>query len=154
MGLRPETSSAHAVRRRVKNLDGMRPAGEADVRKELQTMGDQLNIDRNRTAVLIMDYQNDIVGRIADGQGVLERAAAVIRGSRRANMPVIYVVVRFREGYPEVSLRNKGFGAVKESGRLQEGTQGAEIHPAVLPGPGDIIVTKRRVSAFSTTDLV
>ena len=28
-----------------------------------------------------------------------------------------------------------------------------EIHPAVAPIPGDIVVTKRRVSAFAGSDL-
>jgi nicotinamidase-related amidase len=36
---------------------------------------------------------------------------------------------------------------------LREGTPGAEIHARVAPQPGDIVVTKRRVGAFPTTDL-
>jgi len=66
---------------------------------------------------------------------------------------VIYVVVRFREGYPEVSPRNKLFQNIKAAGRLREGTPGAEIHPQVAPRSGEVIVTKRRVGAFSTTDM-
>jgi nicotinamidase-related amidase len=68
-------------------------------------------------------------------------------------VPVVYVVVRFRDGYPEINLQNKLFSSFKESGRLREGTLEAEIHAKVAPQPGDIIVTKRRVGAFSTTDL-
>jgi len=62
-------------------------------------------------------------------------------------------VVRFRDGYPEINPRNKLFSSLKESGRLREGTSGSEIHGRVAPQPEDIVVTKRRVGAFSTTDL-
>ncbi len=117
-------------------------------------MAEALTIDREHTAVLIMDYQNDIVsGVTANYPHLLDRAAAVVRGARQAGVPVIYVVVRFRPGYPEVSARNKLFSGLKAAGRLAEGTPGAEIHAQVAPQPGDVIVTKRRVGAFSTTDM-
>ena len=117
-------------------------------------MADTLQIDRGRTAVLIMDYQNEIVSNFAAQQpGLLARAATVLAAAREAGLPVIYVVVRFRPGYPEVSPRNKLFGGIREAGRLQEGAEGAEIHPQVAPQAGDVVVTKRRVGAFATTDL-
>jgi len=111
--------------------------------------------DSAKTAVLIMDYQNDIVGMLPENKQspLLEKASAILKESRRAGLLVIYVVVRFRDGYPEINPRNKLFGSLKASGRLREGTRGAEIHPKVAAQPGDIIVTKRRVGAFSTTDL-
>jgi len=37
--------------------------------------------------------------------------------------------------------------------RFADGDPGAVIHPAVAPADGDIIVTKRRVSAFAGSDL-
>jgi nicotinamidase-related amidase len=114
-----------------------------------------LKVDASRTALLVMDYQNDIVDMVAaQDQGVLlEHASTLIAGARQAGIPVIYVVVRFREGYPEVSSLNQRFAGLKQSGRMREGTPGAEIHSRVAPKPGDVIVTKRRVGAFSTTDL-
>jgi nicotinamidase-related amidase len=68
-------------------------------------------------------------------------------------VPVIYIVVRFRKGYPEISTQNKAFRLLKDSGRLIEGTTGADIHSRLTPHPGDLVVTKRRVGAFSTTEL-
>ncbi len=115
----------------------------------------EFTVNRARTAVLIMDYQNDIVGSLSEDIRVplLERASTVIKEARRVDIPVIYVVVRFRDGYPEVNLHNKLFRALKESGRLREGTPGAEIDSKVAPLPGEVVVAKRRVGAFSTTDL-
>ena len=118
-------------------------------------MTTHLNIDRGHTALLVMDYQNDIVGNVSASErtGLLHRASSVVATTRSAGIPIIYVVVSFRHGYPEVSDRNKSFSAMKGIGRLQEGTPGAQIHSSVRPEPGDVIVTKRRVGAFSTTDM-
>ena len=115
----------------------------------------EFTIDPEKTAVLIMDYENDIVGMLPiDIQGpLIERANKILKEARKAKIQIIYVVVRFREGYPEVNLQNKLFSSLKQSGRLIEGTQGAEIDSRVAPQPGDIVVTKRRVGAFSTTDM-
>ena len=115
----------------------------------------QLGIDRDRTALLVMDYQNDIVGSVSGSErtGLLHRASSVLAATRNAGIPVIYVVVSFRPGHPEVSARNKSFSGMKSIGRLQEGTPGAQVHGSVRPDAGEVIVTKRRVGAFSTTDL-
>jgi nicotinamidase-related amidase len=133
-----------------------RPSGAAEPSKAPAAPAQPgLELHPGRTALLVMDYQNDIVGMLpAQEQGpLLDRAAALVAEARRAGVPVIYVVVRFREGYPEVSAASPRFAALKQSGRLREGTPGAEIHPRVAPRPGDVVVTKRRVGAFSTTDL-
>jgi nicotinamidase-related amidase len=109
--------------------------------------------DRGRTAVLIMDYQNDILTSYADGDpGLLGRAAGVLSAARDARLPVIYVVVQFRPGYPEVA-QSGVFNVVRQSGRFQEGTRGAAIHDAVAPQPGEPVVTKRRIGAASGSDL-
>jgi nicotinamidase-related amidase len=105
------------------------------------------------SALLIMDVQRGVVDRFGSDEGLLARLGAAATAARDAGIQVIYVVVGFRAGYPEVSERNKSFGAVAGSGRFCDGDPGAAIHPAVAPEPGDVIVTKRRVSAFAGSDL-
>ena len=124
--------------------DAAKPAAKAE-----------LSIERARTAVLVMDYQNDIVNMMPEKarSPLLDKASEAVQAARQAGLPIIYVVVRFRDGYPEVSQQNRRFAGLKESGRLREGSPGAEIHPRLAPQPGDVVVTKRRVGAFSTTDL-
>ena len=116
---------------------------------------DNLALDNARTAVLIMDYQKDIVDMLPEKiqTPLLEKAGAILKEARQAGLPVIYIVVRFRDGFPEISPRNKLFSGLKESGWLREGTPGAEIHPKVAAQTGDIVVTKRRVGAFTSTDI-
>jgi nicotinamidase-related amidase len=112
-----------------------------------------LAIDRARSALLVMDYQSGIVaGYAMDQDALLQRAAEVISGARRAGLPVFYVTVGFRPGYPEISPLNARFRALKESGRFMAGTD-ADVHPAVAPRPADILVVKHRVGAFTGTDL-
>jgi len=118
-------------------------------------MADQLSIERDKTAVVIMDYQNDIVGGYPEDVRIelLTRASKVLTTARREGIPVIYVVVRFREGYPEISSRDAARRGIRQTGRLVEGTPGAEILPEVAPQPREVVVTKRRTGPFSTTDL-
>lgn len=105
------------------------------------------------TALLIMDVQQGIVERFASDDGYLTRLAAAITAARGAGIGIIYVTVAFRPGYPEVSERNKSFAAIAGTGRFTDGDPGATVHPAVAPAVGDVTVTKRRVSAFTGSDL-
>jgi nicotinamidase-related amidase len=104
------------------------------------------------TALLIMDVQDGVVERYADEE-YLGRLAAACSAARAAGIAVIYVVIGFRPGHPEVSPRNKTFVAIAGTGRFSQDDPGARIHQAVAPAPGDVIVTKRRVSAFAGSDL-
>jgi nicotinamidase-related amidase len=97
-------------------------------------MADNLSIDRRTSALLVMDFQMLIVDNYAAGaEALLDRTAKLIDAARTAGMRVIYVVVGFRPGYPEVSDRNATFNGLKAS--------------------EEIVVTKHRVSAFAGTDL-
>src|SRR5260370_7690288 len=102
------------------------------------------------TALLVMDVQVGVGERFANDADLLKRIGASISAARLAPLPVIYVGVSFRKGYPEISPQNKSFSAIKASSfSFQDGTSATHIHPAVAPQPADILVTKRRVSAFS-----
>ena len=107
----------------------------------------------DETALLIMDYQNDIVANYAGGDSELtKRASSVLDAARGAGIPVIHVVVRFRPGHAEVADRGV-FKAIKAAGAMVEGTEGVEIHPDVAPRPGDVVVNKKRIGAFTGSDL-
>lgn len=105
----------------------------------------------DRSALLVMDVQRGVVGRFGDDQEYLERLGAAISAARAVKVPVIYVTVSFRPGHPEISARNRTFAAL--AGGFAHDDPATEIHPAVAPRPGDIVVTKLRVSAFTGSDL-
>jgi nicotinamidase-related amidase len=97
-----------------------------------------------------MDVQDGVVQRLGDPQ-MLQRAAAAITAARAAGVRVIYVVVGFRAGYPEVSARNRAFSGLPRSRQFVESD--VSIHESVAPELGETVVTKRRVSAFAGSDL-
>jgi len=105
------------------------------------------------TVLLVMDVQRGIVERFADDSGYLDRLSRAITAARASDVAVVYVKVGFRSGHPEISARNRTFSAIAGSGGFAEDSPAAEIHPAVAPRPGDVVVTKRRVSAFTGSDL-
>lgn len=105
------------------------------------------------SALLVMDIQQGIlVGYPEDGT-YLPRLQGVIEAARAARIPVVYVGVKLRRGYPEVSSRNKLFSGLAATERMAEGTSDVQFHLGVAPQDGDAIVIKRRVSAFSGSDL-
>ena len=111
-----------------------------------------LQIDPNRAAVLIMDYQSDVIAKFNSDSGLLWRAAQVLDRARTLHIPVIHVVIWFRPGYPELPAETM-FRELRASGRQQEGRPGSGIHAAVAPKPGEVTVVRRRVGAFSASDL-
>lgn len=104
-----------------------------------------------KSALLVMDVQQAITGRVSD-DGYLPRLAGALAAARGAGIPVMYVVIGFRSGHPETSKANKSFAALPP-GAFTEDDPGAAIHPAVAPEPGEAVITKKRVSAFTGSDL-
>ena len=105
------------------------------------------------TALLVMDFQSAIVARLGAPE-VVAAAAAAIQTARGAGIPVIFVRVGFRSGYPEVSPRNKSFSASAAMGdTLHQDGPLTQIVGALQPRPDEPVVIKRRVSAFTGSDL-
>ncbi len=104
-----------------------------------------------RTALLIMDVQPAIVAMrdAQDVAGLMPRLQTLRTRARAAGIMVIYVVVSFRPGHPEIGDANPMFSQAKSQGRLVD----EDVHPAIAPGPDEVVVRKRRVSAFSGSDL-
>src|SRR5882757_10306990 len=97
-------------------------------------------------ALLVMDMQTAILGRLEDkGASFIPSVKAAIEAARAAYVPVIYVVVGFRKGYPEISLDNKSFSFIKlNSTTVPSMEEPIQIHPDLAPKPGEIVITKRR----------
>lgn len=105
-------------------------------------------------ALLVMDMQNGIVERFGDhAQGLLDHVSAALDAARSVAMTILFVRVAFREGVPEVSARNKSFAALTQSPGMEESASATQIHSRLGPRAGEPVVTKRRVSAFSGSDL-
>ncbi len=112
-----------------------------------------LSVDLSRSAVLVLDYQAPILAMYGNaGAAVVEPAKALLESARKALVPVIYVVMGYRPGYPELSPRNSAHALITKSGGYLD-TQGGDVIDGVRPKPGDLLVVKHRVCAFTGTDL-
>lgn len=101
-------------------------------------------------ALLVMDVQESIVARYpAADDAWLKTLAGTIEAARARGMPVFYVIVSFRPGHPEISARNRMFGAIAQAGGLVDD----KVHPAIAPRAGEPVIVKKRVSAFAGSDL-
>jgi nicotinamidase-related amidase len=106
------------------------------------------------SALLIMDVQQGVVERFGQ-PGVLDRLAEGLAAARTAGVPVIFVRVAFRPGFPEVSTANRSFSALAGTAgdSFGEDNPATQIDPAVAPRADEPVVVKKRVSAFTGSDL-
>lgn len=110
----------------------------------------------NKPAVLVMDYQNIILEDFLPPQeaaSVIQNTALLVKTARDARIPVIYVMVGFRESYPEVSENNVVFSGIKSAGLFSLHNAKTAIHPALSPAPEEPVIVKHRIGAFSGTPL-
>ncbi|MET9220886.1 cysteine hydrolase [Streptomyces sp. NPDC088197] len=107
----------------------------------------------SRTALLVMDFQNGIVQRIAD-DSVVAAAARAVEAARAAEIPVIFVRVAFRPGYPETAASNLSFSALSQAGdAFTQDNPATQVVDALAPRADEPVAVKRRVSAFTGSDL-
>ena len=109
--------------------------------------------NNKNTALLVMDMQAGIIGILPNATDLLPKVAQAIASARENKIPVIYVTVGFRQGAPEVSTNNKGVAAAKERFATVNMAEFTKVHPDLAPQDGELTVMKRRLSAFSGSDL-
>ncbi len=88
------------------------------------------------TALLVIDMQNAIVAEAYAADRVLATVADVIDAARRSGTPVIYV----RHEHTQ-------------DGPMKYGTPAWEIHPAITPRAGEVVIDKRWPDSFYRTAL-
>ncbi len=105
----------------------------------------------NNSALMVMDVQSGTINRLdkKESSAFLEKLRYAIDAAHKSHIPVIYVVVGFRPGFPEINHRNKSFSRIKET------ASDSMVNPVpfIEPAGNDMVVIKRRVSAFSGSDL-
>lgn len=110
---------------------------------------------KQNTTLLVMDVQHATVSMLGTGaEAYLNNVKEAISKARENKVQVIYVVIGFRSGYPEISASSSMFTRIKNNPALKFDTEeAAKVHATVAPISGDITVTKKRVSAFAGSDL-
>lgn len=151
-------------------------AGSRTVR--LAARPEPFAIDLDRSAVIVIDMQNDFgaEGRMFDRAGIdirpirrlVPRIADLLEDARAAGLPIVYTKQQHRPdladaggpGAPHfIKHQRMQLGKSVEApdgspGRiLVEGTWNTDIVAELAPRPGDIVVGKHRYSAFFETEL-
>ncbi len=114
-----------------------------------------LPLDPAKAALLVVELQNDMVhesnlekkglgSALAEAvhrREVLPKVARLLATARAHAVPVFYVNVANKPGFPRPRARIYAL-AGKRGPSLVEGTWGAEIHPAVAAEPSDFVLTR------------
>lgn len=112
-------------------------------------------INPAHAALLVMDYQNGIIGRVEHGDELLAIARNLIRTVREHGGTIGYVRVAFADGdwdgVPDSSAMKKRVQAYGDA--LSVDNPSTQIPEQIAPQEGDIVVIKKRVGPFGTTDL-
>jgi len=114
-------------------------------------------INREKTALLVIDMQNDFVkkGAILEVPKIRSQVPKIkrlIETCRKLGVPVIYTKQVYRADSKVKPLILEMLPLLEKKG-LRDGTEGAEIYGDLEPKLGDIIVRKMGFSAFYNTDL-
>lgn len=106
-----------------------------------------------RPVLLVMDFQHGIVERLGN-DAVVDAASRAVEAARSNGVPVMFVRVAFRSGFPEAAETNATFSAMAAAGdSMTQDHPATQVHAALEPRADEPIVVKRRVSAFSGSDL-
>lgn len=128
-------------------------------------MGGPAELDPRRTALLVVDMQNDFCS--ADGyyagvgfatepvRAIIPRLQRLVSAMRAAGAAIVFTRLVHDPAIPDVMERHAvlppGWRAAER--RLVPGTRGAAIVDELSPQPTDLVVDKSGYSAFADTGL-
>jgi nicotinamidase-related amidase len=122
-------------------------------------------IDPATSALLLLHYQNGLVrhegvfafsgtAEQVEKHGCLEKTASVLAAARGAGMPVFYVNIEFRPGFPELKKPTYPLiESIQERNAFLRGSWDAAVPEELEPAESDILVVNFNSSSFSHTDL-
>ena len=112
----------------------------------------------DRSAFLIIDMQNELLhpegklygqGFPAEFDGVVRSVQRLLAAARARGVPVIFVYTAYHPSFVDASP----YSPSRKSGALVEGSWGAKILDAIAPQGQEVVIRKRRPSAFYETSL-
>ena len=122
-------------------------------------------VDPKRTAVVLIEYQNDFTSEggalhgavqdVMEKTGMLANTRALVESARAAGATIVHAPITFAKGYGELSAHPYGIlKGVVDSTAFVKGEWGSEIVDVLAPQEGDVVVEgKRGLDTFATTNL-
>lgn len=123
-----------------------------------------LAFDPGRTALIVQDMQNDVIGergafadtgapQHAASQDVVANVVRLADAARRAGLAVIHIHYVVEPGAAGLRQNAPLFRAIKEGDALVRGSWGAAPVEGVEPREGDHVIEKLRMNGFFQTRL-
>lgn len=123
-----------------------------------------LALDPGRTALIVQDMQNDVIGergafadtgapQHAASQDVVANVVRLADAARRAGLAVIHIHYVVEPGAAGLRQNAPLFRAIKEGDALVRGSWGAAPVEGVEPREGDHVIEKLRMNGFFQTRL-
>ncbi len=103
-----------------------------------------MQLTPQQKAVIVVDVQKDNVGRFC--RDIVPNLQLLLKEARARGIPVIFAC---DSRYPDDFI----FTRTGHPVRTIRGTEGVKVIPELDPGPADLVVEKRMLSAFFATDL-
>ncbi|AXT86350.1 isochorismatase [Aeromicrobium sp. A1-2] len=128
-------------------------------------MTDTLKLDPAKTAVVLIEYQNEFaseggvlhgaVAPVMDKTGMLANTVAFVDSARAAGATIMHAPITFSAGYNELTRHPYGIlKGVVDGNAFVKGSWGAAIIDDLTPAETDIVIEgKRGLDTFASTNL-
>jgi nicotinamidase-related amidase len=102
-----------------------------------------------------MDFQVGVLARypMSTTEPLLERLDRALSAARSSNLPVIFVRLAFPSQNITIPAENLLFSPLADRPEFFDGAAEAQVHPSVKPAPGEVVLVKKRASAFCGSNL-
>src|SRR5438309_6148048 len=115
-------------------------------------------IDPKKTAMIVVDMQNDFVAPGAAmetpaARQIVSQLAKALRICREIGIKIIYTAHVHRSDGCDMGLFDDMHPPIANRQALVYGTSGVEIYPELAPAVGEHVIKKHRYSGFFGTDL-
>jgi nicotinamidase-related amidase len=115
-------------------------------------------INPSKTALIIVDMENDFVAEGAPLRATMAPAVVpplkrALAHARRTGMCVIFTTHAHRRDGCDMGVYGSLWPPIVERLGLVDGERGIEIYEELQPLPNEVVIKKRRYSAFYSTEL-
>jgi len=121
-------------------------------------------MDKNKTALLLLDLENDILdeeGKLAafgiaahaKQNKVIANTKKLLEKARAEGVKVIYVKVEYSEDYKEIATSKAPIQlGIPQTNALIKETEGTKINQELTPLPEEVVISKSRISPFTSPE--
>ena len=137
---------------------------ESEFQSKVAEWIDQLNVDQNekidfdKPALIIVDMQKEFLSpegliKVWGGPAIMPNLTRLVKEFHKSRMPVFYTRMIYDNPEIDGGATARFWKMDENSMILRNGTWHAELHDELKPDSQDIVIVKRRYSAFFGTDL-